>query len=677
MNNFLTFIEFAVSLTIASPFGDISTENPAIGTPVQSAEYILTGLESIPEQNVVRFHVTFGNVKHHKGAPYQWICLDGVKQNGDTYACWALVDRLPWDSAPKKPSQTARYLLQEGDETPLEYVNALTGEALLPELRGWDILFPRPLGDSGSSFPERMHYLGFGFARAEISEGKYFSIPHAERLAIRPDMLVGTGRNFRDLQGARLLNNAEYDYTSYSREDIEELIEVGFNHFWVDEEQREWIRRQPAFYIHRGNDRYPELLYRSNMRGGHAYYDEPGHIARRNMQAEHTPSEMAQLVVEYTQNSARTEVLHRSLEARSDIALGDLNLCHPLPSWETAVSTVWYQMRAGAIGAIHEGRYVIYGQPLTLNMHYGCNIPPYPEYIFRYYYAFLRGAARHFGCDWGTAVYGRLEQPIAPHALTLAYDMGARYFWFWTSDHGAHLPYPEQVNLARTLKAHAEGHPERDMQALLHSARVAIVLPDGYTFEPSGLLYNQATHYLERKNEYGVPYRRVLHNAAVEMERLLRLGIEFDIVVDADGFNGEDYEELIFARPDGTLSLIHGGSQEILSNPRIPPRPRHISKPNLEATCEQNTDSPQQVTLRAKVSGGSPPLGFDAGCDSQTGMRQRNLVVWEHYSPTGGYRLLHGAEHILTLTEPGRHRFRAVTADSYGSVVDRWLEVRD
>ena len=671
MTHCYTLVELALSLTITSSL----SENSAVGKPGQNAEYILTNLENVPDQNVVRFHLAVGNIEQHNGLQYQWIRLEGIKQNEDTYTCWVLVDRLPWASTLEESVRTARYLLQEGNEQPLEYVNALTGEALLPEFRGWDILFPKPVGDSKALFPERMHYLGFDFSLTEISERKSFSIPDSESLAFRTDMLVGTGRNFRDVQGARLINNAEYDYTPYSREDIDELIEAGVNHFWLDEEQREWIRRRPVFYIHRGHDRYPELLYRSNMRGGHAYYDEPGHLARRNMQAEHTPSEMAQLVVEYTQDSARVEGLNQSLKGRSDINLGGLNLHHPLPSWETAVSTVWYQMRAGAIGAIHESRYVIYGQPLTLNMHYGCNIPPYPENIFRYYYAFLRGAARHFKVDWGMAIYGQTEEAIAPHAFTLAYDMGARYFWFWTSDHGHHVPYPEQVNLSRILKAHAAEHSERNMDALLHKAKVAIVLPDGYTFEPAGLLYNQATHHLERTNEYGLPYRQVLRSAAIEMERLLRLGIEFDIVVDADGFNGEGYEEAIFARPEGTISIVHDNQRELLSAPRTPPRPRHLSKPHLEAMVEQDSDSKELVTLRAEVSGGSPPLGFDAGCDAQTGIRQRSKVVWEHYSPSGGYQLLRGAKHTLTLTDTGQHRFRGVTADSYGSIVDEWLEV--
>ena len=652
-----------------------SGENSAAAQPGQNAEYTLAHLLALPAHNVVRFHLTVGNIVQHRGSRYQWIRLQGTKQNTDIFTCWILVDRLPWVWTLENPVRAARYLFQEGDEQPLEYVDARTGEALLPELRGCDILFPQSMSAPKALFPDGMHYLGFDFSLTAISEHESFSIPDGERLALRPDMLIGTGRNFRDVQAARLLNDAEYEYTPYSREDIDELIDAGVNHFWLDAEQREWIHRRPVFYIHQGDDRYPELLYRSNMRGGHAYYDEPGHLARDDMRARHSPSEMAQLVVERTRNSARVEGLQQSLKGRSDIDLGDLNLRHPLPSWETVVSTVWYEMRAGASGAVHEGRYVMCDQLLALNMHYGCRIPPYPEYVFRYHYAFLRGAARHFKRDWGMAIYGQTEEAVAPHALTSAYDMGARYFWFWTSDHGHHVPYVEQVNLSRMLQGHAQARAERDMEALLHKATVAIVLPDGYTFEPAGLLYNQATHHLERPNVHGLPYRQVLHGAAVEMERLLRLGIEFDIVVDADGFIGDDYEEVIFARADGTMSIVHADQRTSRSGPRPPPRPRQLSQPHLAATVLQNRDSGGLVALRAEVSNGSPPLGFDAGCDSQTGIRQRHTVVWEHYSPDGGYQLLRGAEHTLAVTAAGRHRFRAVTADSYGSVVDEWLEL--
>ena len=599
-----------------------------------------------------------------------------MKQNGGVYEVWALMDGWPGDPEVRNSVQAARYIFQEGGESAKEYVHALTGQALLPELRGWDVLFPTNSGDDGLPFTERIHYLGHDFERVKVSQAGTMSIPKSQCIPLQPDILVGTGRTFRDTQGHRLLKNEEYDYTPYSREDMKELMEAGFNHFWVTEQQYEWARDWPVFCIHpKKGDQYPEMLYRSNMRGGHAYYDEPGHRARKDMKAENTPSQMSQMVSQYTHESSRTDTFHQFLDSRDDISLGDLNLRHPLPSWETVVSTVWYQMRAGAIGAVHEGRYILYGQIPAINAHYGCQIPPYPDYLLSYYYALLRGAARHFGCDWGVAVYGRMEQRFAPMAFTLAYDMGARYFWFWTSDHGAHIPYPEQLNLARLLKGYAERHPHRDMKALLHAAKVAIVLPDGYTFEYSGLLYNQASHHMERVNESGVPYRSVLHNAAVEMERLLRLGVEFDIVVDADGFNGEGYEEVIFLRPNGTISIVSSSEEEHRDEPRTPPRPSLQSRPGIEATVSQSPDDPRKVKLQATATGGCPPLGFDIGQEPETGLQRRIPAIWERYSPTGEYRILYGSEHSLELEEAGEYRFRAITVDAYGSVAEKWVKI--
>ena len=654
----------------------VVTSLMGVAHPGQSAEYALAGLAEPPDQNVVKLSMTIGDTEVHEDVSYQWIHLRGLKQNGQTYSVWMLVDQWPGDPAVQKSVRTARYILREGEEPAREYVHALTGEAMLPELRGWNILFPTDQGEAGSPFPERVHYLGHDFSRTREWQDEPVSVPNIERIPLRPDMLIGTGRTFRDTQGHRLLDNKEYDYTSYSQEDMEELVEAGFNHFWVTEQQYEWVKNWPVFCIHpRQDDRYPEMLYRSNMQGGHAYYDEPGHRGRREMKVEDTPAEMAQAVARYTQESTRTEYLHRALDGRDDVDLGDLNLRHSLPSWETVVSTVWYQMRAGAIGAIHEGRYILYGQIPAINAQYGCQMPPYPEYLLRYYYSILRGAARHFGCDWGVAVYGRMEQRFAPMAFTLAYDMGARYFWFWTSDHGAHIPYPEQVNLSRLLKGHAERHPHRDMEALLHAANVAIALPDGYTFEYSGLMYNQSSHHLERVNEHGVTYRRVLHNAAVEMERLMRLGIEFDIVVNSDSFHGEGYQEVIYIQPDGKLQIVNSGGTEHRDVPRTPPRPELQAKPEIEATVSQSTDGSGQVKLKATASGGCPPLGFDIGQDSATGLQRRVPVIWEHYSPSGGYRMLYGSEHSLELKEAGEHKFRAVTVDAYGSIAEKWVRI--
>lgn len=664
--SYFMLLEMSISIASAIPFG----------LPGQSAHYEITGLSDPSDQNVVQFKITLGDVEIRNSISYQWIHLDGIKQNGQTYTMSALIDGWPGNPKICSGIHTARYIFQEADYPAIEYVDALTGKAFLPELRGWNILFPKDVDVDEGIFASRVHYLGFDFVRTAEQKDSIPRIPPTKEIPLRPVMLIGTGRNFRDVEGGRLLANKEYEYVQYSKEDIDELIAAGFNHFWVSQEQYEWIKRRPVFAVHpRRGDRYPEMLYRSNLIGGHAYYDEPGWRAKSKIQSEHTPKEIAQLVVETTQeHPSRTEAFHRALSDRPDINLGDLNLRHPLPSWETAVSTVWYQLRAGAKGAIHEGRYITYGQIPALNFHYGCQIPPYPEYLLRYHYAFLRGAARHFDGNWGMAIYGQTETQIAPMAFKLAYDMGARYFWFWTSDHGAHVPYPEQVNLARMLTSYARQHPNRDMNALLHAAKTAIVLPDGYTFEWSGLLYNHPAHHLERVNEHGVTYREVLHNAAVEMERLLRLGIDFDIVVNADSFDGKGYEELIYVLPDGKISIVRDDAEEVREVPRTPPRPGNQAELKIEAKIEIDSDNPEKVKLSAVPNGGSPPLGVDIGRDPETGERKRCLAVWEHYRPDGTYKLLRGSEHILELTS-GHHRFRAGTADSYGQTTDKRLEV--
>ena len=89
------------------------------------------------------------------------------------------------------------------------------------------------------------------------------------------------------------------------------------------------------------------------------------------------------------------------------------------------------------------------------------------------------------GRDWGLSIYGQADPQTAPVALTMAYDRGARYLWFWSSDHGHHLPFEEQLELAAVVRDHALVHYRGDRQELLSVARDAIVLPYGYTFEIS------------------------------------------------------------------------------------------------------------------------------------------------------------------------------------------------
>ncbi len=664
------FISMLIISLIWAGNSSAGTLTPVAG---QSAQYSLTGLSSPPAQNVTGFTVTAGDTEYREGFPYFWIRLDASKQNGDTYSILMLVDRWPGNREASASVRLKRYILREGNEPAKEYIHALTGEAFPPEVRGWNILFPEERGDDTAIMGDRVHYLGYDFIRSAASTGKTCEIPAAKIIALNPDISVGTGRTFRDTEGRRLTNNREYTYVDYSKTDMMELIGAGRNHFWVNPAQYEWIKDMPVFAIHPGRgDRYPELLYRSNVLGGHAYFDEPGHLGRKEMTTDMQPKEMAEMVSKYTRESDRTDRLHNTLASRTDLALGDLDLRHPIPAWETVIGSVWFGMRAGATGVIHEGRYVLHRHIPMWNANYGCRIPPYSDYIHRIWYAFMRGAARHFNADWGVAIYGSMEKRNAPEALATAYDMGARYFWFWTSDHYSHMPYPEQIDLSRYLKSYADAHPGRDMQSLLHAAKVAVALPEGYTMEYSGRIFNQNTHHMERKNEYGVTFRQVLHNAAVEIERLLRLGIDFDIVYDADGFTGKDYDEVIYIKPNATILIDKKGAVEIRKDPRTPPRPSLQALPEISATARLENG---RVKLSAVPSGGCPPIGFVTGVDRETLLENQISVIWEYYKPDGTADALYGPDHEIEVKGTGEHRFRAITADAYAAVADVWKTI--
>jgi hypothetical protein len=88
--------------------------------------------------------------------------------------------------------------------------------------------------------------------------------------------------------------------------------------------------------------------------------------------------------------------------------------------------------------------------------------------MFRCYFAFLRGAARVFDKDWGMSIYGQADQEVSLLGMTMAYDRGARYIWFWSSDRDHHLPFEEQLELAAGLSDHVRKHPRGERRALVH-----------------------------------------------------------------------------------------------------------------------------------------------------------------------------------------------------------------
>ena len=190
---------------------------------------------------------------------------------------------------------------------------------------------------------------------------------------------------------------------------------------------------------------------------------------------------------------------------------------------------------AGPIGIVHEGRYRLpqfdrqiakWTDPVRPRKHT-------PEEILRYHYAHLRGAARATGPGkhWGTAIYGQLDPKIGPQAMTLAYDMSARYLWFWTSDHGHHVPWPEQLELAKHLKQHAAKNPRPSVYAPPRQLDTAIVIPDGWWLELGDLWWVRAVDK-DMKNEYAQSYVRLMKRAHAAVHAAMDAKEDFDFVID-------------------------------------------------------------------------------------------------------------------------------------------------
>jgi hypothetical protein len=122
--------------------------------------------------------------------------------------------------------------------------------------------------------------------------------------------------------------------------------------------------------------------------------------------------------------------------------------------------------------------------------------------------------------------------------------MGARYVWFWTSDHDHHVPWPEQLDLARHLKSHAEAHPRPSiygppargggyvrMPYPPTAVDKAIVIPYGYFPSLENLWWVRVLDP-DGKNEASLRYRRLMQRTLRAYHEALDQGEDFDFVID-------------------------------------------------------------------------------------------------------------------------------------------------
>ena len=287
------------------------------------------------------------------------------------------------------------------------------------------------------------------------------------------------------------------------------------------------------------------------------------------------------------------------------------------------------------------------------------------------------------------SIYGPRNTARSLASLEYAYRHGATHFWFWGGWPNIDSDWPHfyKLFMINQLQDIAKRCGPRDMNKLLHLAKVAIALPYGYEMGFNGMIIDTNWLHPERKNKHGSKIRDVLHSAYIETERLLRDGVEFDVVID-HRLDKEGYDEIIFIQEDGKVRPERGSEVELLDGPRVPQRPELGPRPKITA---QLVKRPKYVgdeaALDIKVEIGSSDVAWRSshyfGEDSEW-----QFARWRLFRPDGLQRsgsvtvqesnatktLLIGRSKSEKLYVPGTYRLQVSTIDEFSHWAETWLE---
>ncbi|MYC77488.1 hypothetical protein F4X10_17125 [Candidatus Poribacteria bacterium] len=690
-----------------------------LGEPGQIATYQHKSEGSLPNAVVETLTVAIGSIEEKADVPHQWMGLRATKVSDEKFAVWLLSEGIPSEDLEVARATTSRYILQIGDDIPLEFRDRFTGEPVLPSLGAWQYLFPKPVDKTEQSnlFPQTVKYLGHTYRLTHISNsGESATPPEDTRLlSLRSNVLVGPPSNTRQKDETRRYDMSDYELIPLVEADYDEMIAAGINCVRVDTEQVEWVKNRDVFYwgIDAAALGYPECLYRSNYLGPAIFMDEPAvctrdHVLRPKLEADPNfrKAVTPQLAFEAFQDYFHTAKydgaptrLCKGLEAHPDVDLEDMAfLQENLYTWDTIISSAAYQLSEGdtrvPVAIVFEppGRVGTMRTLPEMNMTYGCQIPiDTPKNLASILYGFLRGAARQTDKGWGMSIYGQVHRADAFWLQTHAYDLGARHFHYWDNYQLACVPYGEILALSRNLSAHVESHPDRNLAELRNAAEMVILLPPGYNLGHvemgRGNLWGVGELNLERRNREGVKYRTVMHNFFTEVERAMRLGVAFDLLWDLAGLRLSDYREVVRIREDGSVEVHEGNEMVLHDGARIPTRPTGTPPTLTVDTSILQTAAAFEVRACATVTKGSASVYYTQGAD-ENGIYNNEMVLWELFGPAEeDYRFLNRecfeiridqtksvaeVEISFTLNRPGNYRLRAATVDIAGRTAVAW-----
>ena len=711
-----------LAITFAIIVRSRAAEQPSLGPIGTKATYVHESATLLRDTVVKRLVISLGPEKTRTAGSVQWLELDATKAGGESFRVWLLAKAYPQRSRTLAAPDLDRYVLQEGDAQPKEFVHNVTGAPVLPSSGAWEFLWPRPENGEfhDGVIAPRVVWLGHTYILRSSDRAAPPAVPpEPRRIGLLPDVLVGVPSNTRTHDDRRRYDGSDYRLVRLTRDDYTQMIRAGMNCLRVDVEQAGWLADEPVFVWGIGgmDVPFPECLFRSTWLGPALFLDEPAvhtrdqiirpRLAkapafRKSITPEIMLGEFTNLFHE-TISQGTPLALINGLRSRSDVDLGTLNFPQRnLYSWETMIASAAWQLTAepngGPAAIVFEppGRVGARRTLPEMNMAYGCQIPvDNPTHLADLIFGFLRGAARAADKDWGVSIYGGVDQADAPLLLTHAYDLGAKYFFFWDNYQQACVPFGECLALARHLQAHVASQPTRNDRRLKHAAEVAILLPPGYDLGHvhmgRGNLWGLGELNLERTNPPGITYRTVMGNFFTEIERCLRLGVAFDLLWDLDGLKLDDYREIVRVRENGRVEVIAAGRRTEHSEARAPTRPEGAAPGLTVELADKGELGPRTITARARIVEHSSPVFYTTGTDAH-GVYHNARVLWELYGPgEEDYRALLpiGANPQTTFNgqsaevelqfrveQSGRYRLRAATTDLAGRSTVVWQEIR-
>ena len=633
-----------------------------IGNPGIRMTYSLEG-DELPQSVVRKFELIVGAVEEDSGTLSQWFQLDAEKENKQRFTVWILASAYPSASLCIGKKETLRYIFSEVDLLPVEFVDQGDGTPILPTSGVWEYLLPRTEDGGSPLLPlaERVKYLGQEYVLERKEQGSILQVPRETMtISLTPDLLIGVPHNSKVKDETRRYDESDYEYVEFTRANYREMIKNGMNVFNVNAKQVKWIKQENIYYWGIGGDdiSYPEDLYRSNYIGPAIFFDEPMvHVRdqvlrpkfkedptlRKRITPEIYFEEFKKEYHEAQQERSTTQFI-KGLAQRDDVALGDMEfLQQNVYSWETMISSSLYQLSEGngappaAIVFEPPGRFGAKRVLPELNMCFECQIPvSSPKNLLGIIMGFVRGAARVTDKEWGISIYGAVLRSEAYWLMTHAYEQGGTHFFFWDSYELAAVPYGEYLSLSRNLRDHAKRFPRHNLKRINRDAETAIVLPVGYNLGHVkmgiGNFSGLPELNMERRNELGVKYRDVMNNFYIEIERCIRLGVEYDLFWNLDGLELDGYREIVLIRKDGNIEVLQDGNRTVLESARIPERPEG-DPPQLSVAVEiERKEDSNWVRALAQVSEGDAPIYYTQGANKD-GIYRNTYVLWELYGP--------------------------------------------